>query len=170
MSIHSLFWFWLLHPLLWSSLDSCLVLSCPDDFWEKAREPLPLLNSVMVTVSPPLSVTMFAGPQETVGGVLTPWIVHHLYCSVSIMNLQYTMISCLEDKTDETLSLWKSTVFNIFYDLLFGFSKGLTFFSVNCQPIFRLLKSYLTCQWFRIIPYIKAISRNGLVFRFVASF
>lgn len=38
-----------------------------------------------------------------------PWVVHHLYCSVSIMNLQYTMISCLEGKIDETLPLWKST-------------------------------------------------------------
>lgn len=27
---------------------------------------------------------------------MPPWIVHHLYCSVSIMNLQYMMISCPE--------------------------------------------------------------------------
>lgn len=30
---------------------------------------------------------------------MKPWIVHHLYCSVSLINLQYKMISCPGHKT-----------------------------------------------------------------------
>lgn len=38
-----------------------------------------------------------------------PWIVHHLYCSVSLINLQYKMISCPGHKITSQLassSIW----------------------------------------------------------------
>lgn len=35
---------------------------------------------------------------------MIPWIVHHLYCSVSLKNLQYKMISCPGHKTEQPSS------------------------------------------------------------------
>lgn len=42
---------------------------------------------------------------------MKPWIVHHLYCSVSLINLQYKMISCPGHKT-ELLSSESPAVFS----------------------------------------------------------
>lgn len=73
--------------------------------WARAVEPLPSLKlSNGNGLTAPLSREQSVGPSwvcgDGAGGGMKPWIVHHLYCSVSLINLQYKMISCPGHKTE----------------------------------------------------------------------